>query len=137
MFHVGHTHDFGAGFEKKTHTPPYVHVHTVHVCCDILWFNHEVLVLGARQHYASSSHTVHRDLRSARDCLSSSLQPSLGHGTGLHVQYAACFSFFSFFFFFFFSALLAFGWLTRCETLKKRKRRGIRAGVLHHLQSCK
>ena len=40
-----------------------------------LWFNREVLVLGARQQHASSSHTVHRDLRGARNCASSSLQP--------------------------------------------------------------
>ena len=74
---------------EKNNTLPYVHVHTVHVCCDILWFNHEVLVLGARQQHTGSSHTMHCDLRSARNC-ASSLQPRSGHGSCLHVQYAAC-----------------------------------------------
>ena len=46
-----------------------------------LWFNREVLVLDARQQHASSSHAVHCDLRSARNCASSSLQPSSGDGT--------------------------------------------------------
>ena len=112
---------FGAGFEKKKKkkkTPPYVHVHAVHVCCDFFWFNRKVLVMDARQH-ASSSHDVHCDLHSARNCASSSLQPSSGHGTGLHVQYATWFSsfcffsvvcFFPFFLFFFRTPSLCF-WL--------------------------
>ena len=64
-----------------------------------LWFNREVLVLAWQQH-ASSSHAVHCDLRSARICVSSSLQTSSGHGTGLHAHYA-CYSLFCFFFSFF------------------------------------
>ena len=77
-----------------------------------LFFNCEVLVLGARQH-TSSSHAVHCDLRSARNCASSSFQTTSGDGTGLHVQYAACFSLFVCFlsfFLIFFSALAHCFW---------------------------
>ena len=52
--------DLGAGFEKNTHTPPYVHVHPVHVCCDILWFNREVrVVMGAVDDNMQAPHTLH------------------------------------------------------------------------------
>ena len=30
----------------KKDTPAYIHAHTVHVYCDVLWFTHEVLVLA-------------------------------------------------------------------------------------------
>ena len=119
MFRVRHVRDFGAVFEKENtlrHTHMYVqYMYSVHVCCDILWSNREVLVLGAQQQLTSSSHahTVQCDLHSARNWASSSLQHSSGHRTGLHVQYAADFSLFFFLlcFFLLFSTLPDCFWL--------------------------
>ena len=118
MFRVGRARDFGAGFEKKKKKNSAIR--TVHVCCDILWF--EVLVLGAQQQHTSSSHTtlcIATCVAHVAACHPAfGLQTSLGDGTGLDVQYAECFSLFIFLSFFsFFSALPhCFGWLTRRET---------------------
>ena len=76
--------DFGADFEVKTkqnkNSPQ---------CCDISWFNREVLVLGAR---LRDSNTQASPTPCVSTCAtyvmgSFSLLPSTEHETGLHVQY--------------------------------------------------
>ena len=93
----------------------------LYICAMTYWYYYSLGNASARcttTLHKSSSHTVHCDLHSARNCALSSLQTSSGHGTGLHVQSAAGFSslFFSFlflflFFFFSFSALAHCFWL--------------------------
>ena len=49
--------DLGAGFEKTKNTPPYVHVHTVDVCCDIFMVQSRSASsdgCSGRQHASSS-----------------------------------------------------------------------------------
>ena len=126
MFCIRHARDCGAGFEKNTHTLRQTYMYMQCTCgVTFLWLDRAVLMLGVRQHYTSSSHTVHCDLRSARNCVLFSVQPFRARNWSTCTVCSIFFPFFLSFFKFFFPALPHCIWLADWTRNIEEKKNGV------------